>query len=114
MFLSKVSDTCTLIDSHILYCTILHFHRGDAIVATNYFISTNSPVKKYMRECELSFAGKQWTAPELLRDVDPPPAGTQKGDVYSFAIIIYELITKGAPYSFEKMSPRGVWPPLQI
>ncbi|ENN74133.1 hypothetical protein D910_11545 [Dendroctonus ponderosae] len=40
-----------------------------------------------------------WTAPELLRDKNPPPAGTQKGDVYSFAIIMEEIIMReGAFY----------------
>ncbi|KAF7268538.1 hypothetical protein GWI33_018410 [Rhynchophorus ferrugineus] len=35
-----------------------------------------------------------WTAPELLRMVNPPPAGTQKGDIYSFAIIMQEVIMR--------------------
>ena len=32
-----------------------------------------------------------YRAPELLRDPSAPPAGTQKGDVFSFAIILYEV-----------------------
>lgn len=40
-----------------------------------------------------------WTAPEILRLMpDRPPLGTQKGDVYSFGIIIQELITESKPY----------------
>uniref|UniRef100_A0A5F8GZK4 Guanylate cyclase n=1 Tax=Monodelphis domestica TaxID=13616 RepID=A0A5F8GZK4_MONDO len=33
-----------------------------------------------------------WTAPELLRLEEPPTCGTQKGDIYSFAILMKELI----------------------
>ncbi|XP_078329452.1 atrial natriuretic peptide receptor 1-like isoform X8 [Crassostrea virginica] len=33
-----------------------------------------------------------WTAPELIRMHQRPPEGTQKGDVYSFAIICQEIV----------------------
>lgn len=42
----------------------------------------------------LIFTGQLWTAPELLRMDDPPRGGTQKGDVYSFAIIVHEIVTR--------------------
>ncbi|XP_072933230.1 atrial natriuretic peptide receptor 1-like [Epargyreus clarus] len=35
-----------------------------------------------------------WTSPELLRMPEPPPEGTQKGDVYSFAIIMHEIVNR--------------------
>ncbi|XP_050711339.1 atrial natriuretic peptide receptor 1-like isoform X2 [Eriocheir sinensis] len=42
---------------------------------------------------------KLWTAPEILRHPDPPAEGTQKADVYSFAVIVHEIIYRmGAFY----------------
>ena len=48
-----------------------------------------------------------WRAPELLRD-ETSARGTQKGDVYSFAIIVYEMFRRsehGSPY--EDILPVG-------
>lgn len=42
--------------------------------------------------------GLMWRAPELLRMPSPPPRGTQKGDVYSFGIILYEIIGRSGPW----------------
>ncbi|XP_075973555.1 guanylyl cyclase at 32E [Anticarsia gemmatalis] len=39
-----------------------------------------------------------WRAPELLRDPNPPPRGSQKGDVYSFGIILYEILGRNGPW----------------
>jgi len=48
-------------------------------------------------------------SPELLRENSPPPPlGTQKGDVYSFAIICYEIMMRSEPYNFENFNPRGL------
>ncbi|XP_023267644.1 atrial natriuretic peptide receptor 1 [Seriola lalandi dorsalis] len=37
------------------------------------------------------YARKLWTAPELVKSDCPPPSGTQRGDVYSFGIILQEV-----------------------
>lgn len=44
-----------------------------------------------------------WTAPEHLRE--ETPGGSAKGDVYSFAIILQEILTRSGPFeNLEKYS----------
>ncbi|KAK1786362.1 hypothetical protein P4O66_018064 [Electrophorus voltai] len=49
-----------------------------------------------------------WTAPELLRDLENSRKGTYKGDVYSFAIILQEVVVRGAPYCMLGLSPEEI------
>lgn len=39
-----------------------------------------------------------WTAPEHLRQRKPDLHGSQKGDVYSFSIVLQEIITRSGPF----------------
>ncbi|PWA28659.1 hypothetical protein CCH79_00019832, partial [Gambusia affinis] len=55
------------------------------------------------------YAHKLWVAPELLRMESPPPQGTQKGDVYSFGIILQEVALRRGAFYLEGalLSPKG-------
>lgn len=47
-----------------------------------------------------------WTAPEILRS-ERSTHGSQPGDVYSFAIILQEVITREEPFSTSNLSTEG-------
>ncbi|XP_076054851.1 guanylate cyclase 32E-like [Oratosquilla oratoria] len=49
-----------------------------------------------------------YRAPELLRCSQAPPNGTQRGDIYSFAIILYEVHSRQGPYGLIDMSPSDI------
>lgn len=46
-----------------------------------------------------------WTAPELLRN--PVSGGSFAGDVFSFSIIIQEVISRTLPYAMMDMPAHG-------
>lgn len=60
--------------------------------------------------------GKLWLAPELSRMECFPPGGTQKGDVYSFGIILQEVALRRGVFYLEGdlLSPKGQIPSLPI
>ncbi|XP_064638369.1 retinal guanylyl cyclase 2-like [Lineus longissimus] len=50
-----------------------------------------------------------WTAPEHLRDPPNVPfRGSQKGDVYSFGIILQEVIMRGMPFCMLDLEPEEI------
>jgi hypothetical protein len=48
-----------------------------------------------------------WTAPELLRNPSLRKTGTQPADVYSFGIIMQEVVVRGEPFCMLSLSPEG-------
>jgi serine/threonine protein kinase len=48
-----------------------------------------------------------WTAPELLRNSSLHKTGTQPADVYSFGIIMQEVVVRGEPFCMLSLSPEG-------
>lgn len=49
-----------------------------------------------------------WKAPEFLRHPMSYIRGTQKGDVYAFAIILYEIIGRRGPFGITGYEPKGM------
>ncbi|XP_044586198.1 receptor-type guanylate cyclase Gyc76C-like isoform X1 [Cotesia glomerata] len=49
-----------------------------------------------------------WKAPELLRDPNAPIRGTQEGDIYSFAIILFEIVGRKGPFGGVSLEPKEI------
>lgn len=55
---------------------------------------------------ESEFSELLWTAPEILRNTKGlPKSGSQPGDVYSFGIIMQEVVVRGEPYCMLSLTP---------
>ncbi|XP_065164768.1 retinal guanylyl cyclase 2 isoform X3 [Atheta coriaria] len=49
-----------------------------------------------------------WTAPELLRQPSLQKTGTPSGDVYSFGIIMQEVVVRGEPFCMLALTPEEI------
>lgn len=58
----------------------------NTINVCKYFINT------LFNLCFFFLKALLWSAPEFIRDPHAPIQGSQKGDVYSFSIILHEII----------------------
>ncbi|XP_033751463.1 guanylate cyclase 32E-like [Pecten maximus] len=52
--------------------------------------------------------GLLWKAPELLRDISHNTFGSQKGDVYSFALILFETHARKGPWEDIEFPPKEI------
>ncbi|CAN7999515.1 unnamed protein product, partial [Ixodes pacificus] len=63
-------------------------------------------------QCAFSPGSLLWTAPEHLRE--ETPGGSAKGDVYSFAIILQEILTRSGPFENLEKYSKHFLPPEEI
>ncbi|XP_054638406.1 atrial natriuretic peptide receptor 1 [Dunckerocampus dactyliophorus] len=90
---------------------------------TDYGLCSLQPESQSGKDAHSYYAQRLWTAPELLQMEAPPPQGTQKGDVYSFGIILQEVALRRGAFYLESnpLSPKeivdrvvlGEWPCLR-
>ena len=74
-----------------------------------FFISDPQQIICDVESLSLSFIVLElfWTAPEHLRD--PRLSLSQSGDVYSYGIILQEILLRDLPYNtYEFMAPQGM------
>lgn len=84
----------------ILHVSYFFFIRNSKCDIIHRFLSN-------AEACAL-FIGQLWTAPELLRMAHRPHEGTPKSDIYSFAIIMHEIIERqGVFYLGEFKTAKG-------
>lgn len=67
-------------------------------------ISTRQSVPLTLHVC----AELLWTAPEILRGPTPGLTGSKQGDVYSFSIILQEVLMRGPPFCMLDQSAQGL------
>uniref|UniRef100_A0A667YIH4 Guanylate cyclase n=1 Tax=Myripristis murdjan TaxID=586833 RepID=A0A667YIH4_9TELE len=90
---------------------------------TDYGLSSFRIEADAAEDAHAYYARQLWMAPELLRLESPPPRGTQKGDVYSFGIVLQEVALRRGVFYLEgdPLSPKeivdrvvlGEWPCLR-
>ncbi|BFZ14046.1 hypothetical protein BsWGS_17085 [Bradybaena similaris] len=95
-----------------------HLKSSNCVVDSRFVVKITDFGLHYFREREEELdedtyaieRSKLWTAPELLRMSTPLPGGTQKGDVYSFAIICQEIVYRYGVFYLQNLdvSPKEI------
>lgn len=78
------------------------------IKIADYGLPTIRSKRKRNYRGESYYQEQLWTAPEILRMSVRPVNGTQKGDVYSFAIILSEFHIRQRPYGGSYLEPEDI------
>ncbi|KAK2187599.1 hypothetical protein NP493_160g00023 [Ridgeia piscesae] len=99
-----------------VHSSLLRFHGSlrsvNCVIDSRWVLKvTDYGVNQFYQKCKAKrpLADKDllWMAPEHLREDTETPGGSAKGDVYSFAIIMQELILRGAPYCMLNIDVKG-------
>ncbi|XP_052756277.1 atrial natriuretic peptide receptor 1 isoform X3 [Galleria mellonella] len=106
---------------HYLHGTDIRSHgalkSSNCVVDSRFVLKITDFGLHALRSCEKDSRAHSywtrllWTSPELLRMSDPPPEGTQKGDVYSFGIIMHEIVNRQGVFWLGpgiEMSPKEI------
>ncbi|XP_077865379.1 atrial natriuretic peptide receptor 1-like [Saccoglossus kowalevskii] len=109
---------------HYIHSSVINSHGNlkstNCVVDSRFVLKVTdfglNQFKKGDEDTDLEFESHQyfqrllWTAPELLRMTEAPLGGTQKGDVYSFGIILQEVVHRCGPFyvSHMDLSPKEI------
>ena len=95
-----------------------HLRSSCCVVDSRWQVKLTSIGLQFLRAQDRAILGMEenqkyrkllWTAPELLRlpEHDRPQYGTKSGDVFSFAILMQEILYRAAPYFDKALTPKG-------
>ncbi|XP_035826750.1 guanylate cyclase 32E [Aplysia californica] len=93
-----------------------NFKSSNCLVDSRWVVKLSDfGLNKFKAKQEIPYHGEHanykrflWTAPELLRLEKPPLGGTPKGDVYSFGIVLYEILYRNGPYGDCHLTPKEI------
>ncbi|GFO01840.1 guanylate cyclase [Plakobranchus ocellatus] len=95
-----------------------HLKSSNCVVDSRFVVKITDFGLHYFKEKEEQLRddyyalerSRLWSAPEMLRLMHPPCNGTQKGDVYSFAIICQEIVYRNGVFYLQnlELSPQEI------